>query len=130
MERDQGKDETIDSYIGGFPPAIAGLLEKMRETIAKAAPDATERISYRMPTFWYEGNLVHFAAFKDHIGFFPTPSGVAQFEAELAPYSTSKGTVRFPLDEPIPFDLVARITRFRLEENVARAAAKRKKTRP
>ncbi len=124
MERNEEKNATIDAYISGFPPAIADRLTKIRETVAKAAPDATERISYQMPTFWFEGNLVHFAAFKDHIGFFPSPSGIAHFRDELIAYSVSKGTIRFPHDQPIPYDLIARITRFRLEENVARAASK------
>lgn len=130
MERNEVQDMTIDSYIAGFPAAIAERLTKIRTVIAEAAPDAVERISYQMPTFWFEGNLVHFAAFKDHIGFFPAPSGIEPFREELIGYSVSKGTIRFPYDQPIPYDLVARITRYRLEENAARAAAKAKKHKP
>lgn len=126
MNTDAGDFSTIDEYIASFPPAIAETLRRMREAIRDAAPDASERISYRMPTFYFEGNLVHFAAFRDHIGFYPTPTGIDRFAKELTPYSSSKGTIRFPLDEPIPYDLVARITRYRLEENAAKAAAKRK----
>lgn len=129
MERNEVQEATIDSYIAGFPQAIAERLVKIREVIAEAAPDATERISYQMPTFYFEGNLVHFASFKDHIGFFPAPSGIERFRDELVAYSVSKGTIRFPHDQPIPYDLIARITRYRLEENAARAAAKGKKSR-
>ncbi len=127
MDADNKTVGDIDTYIAGFHEAIAERLRKIRAVIAEAAPDATERISYQMPTFWFEGNLVHFAAFKDHIGFFPTPSGVGHFQDELLPYSVSKGTIRFPHDQPIPYDLIARITRYRLEENAARAAAKAKR---
>lgn len=127
MNANEGDFSTIDEYIASFPPAVAEPLRRMRETIHEAAPDATERMRYCMPTFYFEGNLVHFAAFRDHIGFYPTPTGVERFEKELIKYSTSKGTIRFPLDEPIPYDLVARITRYRLEENAVRAAEKRKR---
>lgn len=118
---------TIDEYIAGFPPAIQEILQQIRATIRAAAPDAQETISYQMPTFTLQGNLVHFAAFKQHIGFYPTPSGTAHFEAALAPYQSGKGSVRFPLDAPIPYDLIADIVRFRVAESVAQAAAKAKK---
>jgi uncharacterized protein YdhG (YjbR/CyaY superfamily) len=115
---------SIDEYIATFPPEIQKLLQTMRETIRAEAPEATERISYQMPTFYQHGNLVHFAALKRHIGFYPTSSGVAAFERELRAYASTKGAVQFPLDQPLPLDLVRRITRFRVRENQERAAAK------
>ena len=108
---------SIDEYIDGFPPEIRKLLEQIHSTVRKSAPQATEKISYGMPTFYYNGNLVHFAAFKNHIGFFPTPSAIVAFAKELKPYKTSKGTVQFPLDEPLPLRLIARMVKFRLKEN-------------
>ncbi len=96
-------------------------------TIREAAPDATETISYQMPTFTLKGNLVHFAAFKNHIGLYPAPTGIEEFKEELSTYKGGKGSVRFPLDKPIPFDLISRIVKFRVKENLARAEAKRKK---
>jgi uncharacterized protein YdhG (YjbR/CyaY superfamily) len=125
--KDSAAPKTIDEYIAGFPPDVQAILQKIRATIHDAAPDADEAISYRMPTFKLEGNLVHFAAFKDHVGFFPTSSGVANFEDELSAYDTSKGTIRFPLGEPIPYDLIARIVKFRVKENLERAEAKKKR---
>jgi len=118
---------SIDEYIKQFPPGIQQKLEEIRAVIRSVAPEATEKISYQMPTFYLEGNLVHFAAFQDHISFFPTPSGVEQFSDELRAYKTSKGTIQFPLDKPIPFDLVRRITTFRVAENLAQVDAKLKK---
>lgn len=102
-----------------FPEDIQKILIKLRKTIKDAAPDAEETISYRMPTFKLNGNLVHFAAMKNHIGFYPAPSGVAAFKKELASYETSKGAVRFPLGKPIPFDVVKKIVKFRVIENKA-----------
>jgi uncharacterized protein YdhG (YjbR/CyaY superfamily) len=116
----------IDEYISACPADIQERLMIMRTTIHAAAPEASEKISYQMPTFFLFGNLVHFAAFKDHIGFFPTSSGVEHFLPELTHYKTSKGTIQFALDEPLPLDLVTRITKFRVEENLARAKAKKK----
>src|SRR2546427_6435791 len=98
--------KTIDEYIKTFPEDVQTILEKMRQTIRKAAPEAEEAISYQIPTFKLNGNLVHFAAFKKHIGFFPTARGVEAFKKELSRYKGSKGTVRFPLDEPVPYGLV------------------------
>ena len=118
---------TIDEYIALFPPEVQVKLEEIRTAIREVVPSAIEKISYQMPTFFLEGNLVHFAAFKHHIGLFPTPSGIEQFAPELAPYKTSKGTIQFPLDQPIPIDLVRRITAFRVAENLAKAALMRKK---
>lgn len=107
----------IDDYIAGFPTGIAERLSAMRATIRAQAPEAEERISYRMPTFWLRGNLVHFAAFANHIGFYPAPTGIAAFAKELAPYAHAKGSVRFPHDEPLPLALVAKIVAFRVKEN-------------
>ena len=118
---------SIDAYIAGFPPDIQAILQQIRATIHAAAPDAQETISYQMPTFTLHGNLVHFAAFKQHIGFYPTPSGTEHFQAALACYKGGKGSVQFPLDEPIPYDLITEIVKFRVEENLAKAAAKRKR---
>ncbi len=118
---------SIDEYIAGFPPDVRAILEKIRATIRDAAPDAEETISYKMPTFRLKGNLVHFAAYKDHIGFYPTPSGTAQFQEELSPYKRGKGSIRFPLDQPVPFDLIHRIVGFRVEENLETARSRKDK---
>ena len=127
MDGDARMPATIDEYIADFPPDIREKLEALRAMIRKAAPQATEKISYRMPTFWLEGNLVHFAAFRNHIGFYPTPSGIEGFQAELEPYKNAKGSVQFPLDRPLPLELMERIVRYRVEENMAKAArAKRR----
>lgn len=119
--------KTIDEYIAGFPPDVQEKLQKLRAVIREAAPHAEEKISYQMPTFALHGNLVHFAAFQHHIGFYPAPTGIEEFDKELAPYKGGKGSVRFPLDKPIPYALVSRIVRFRVKENLAKAEAKRKK---
>ncbi len=118
---------TIDEYIALFPDEIQYKLNRIRETIKAAAPEAGEKISYQMPTFTLKGNLVHFAAFKNHIGFYPTPSGTEEFKRELSAYDGSKGTVRFPLDKPIPYDLIRKIVVFRVMENLQRTEAKSKK---
>lgn len=117
----------IDEYIAGFPEDVQEILEKVRRTIREAAPDAEEAIKYQIPTFTLKGNLVHFAAFKKHIGFYPAPSGIERFKDELSAYEGAKGSVRFPLDQPIPFDLIGRIVRFRVRENLEGAEAKGKK---
>ena len=117
----------IDEYIAGFPQPVREILEQIRSTIRNAAPGAEETIRYQIPTFALRGNLVHFGAHPSHIGFYPTPTGIERFKKELAGYEGAKGSVQFPLDEPIPFDLIARIVRFRVEENLERATAKRKK---
>ena len=111
---------TIDEYIGTFPKGIQHVLQDLRRAVRKAAPEAEEAISYQIPTFRLNGNLVHFAAFKNHIGFFPTSSGIRAFKKELSGYELSKGTVRFPLDKPLPVSLVSRIVKFRVKENLAR----------
>lgn len=116
--------ENIDEYIKTFPPNIQGILEKIRQTIRKAAPEAEEIISYQMPAFRLNGVLVYFAAFKDHIGFFPTASGVEAFKKELEHYKRSKGTIHFPLNEPIPLDLVEKIVEYRVNENLKKKKGK------
>ena len=115
---------TIDEYIKQFPEGIQSILEKIRKTIRKAAPDATETISYQMPTFKLNGNLVHFAAFKNHIGFYPVPSGIEAFKEELLPYIAGKGTLRFPLGEPIPYDLIEKVVAYRVKENLSKETNK------
>ena len=118
---------TIDEYIAGFPQEVQAILQQVRETIREAAPDARETINYGIPTFTLQGgNLVHFAAFKKHIGFYPTPSGIERFKEELLVYEGAKGSVKFPLDQPIPYDLIARIVAFRVEETLAKGNAKRR----
>ena len=116
----------IDEYIAGFPGDVQKLLQKIRKTIKKAAPTAEEAISYAIPTFRLNGNLVHFAAYQNHIGLYPAPRGVAEFEIDMARYGGGKGTARFPLDEPIPYELIARITTFRVGKNMESAAGKRR----
>jgi uncharacterized protein YdhG (YjbR/CyaY superfamily) len=127
MKTDPTLPKTIDEYIAGFPQDIQEILEKIRVTIREAAPDAEETISYQIPTFTLKGYLVHFAAFKKHIGFYPTPTGIEAFRKELSAYQAAKGSVRFPLDKPIPFALISEIVKFRVKENLERAAAKGKK---
>lgn len=119
--------QTIDEYIKGFPPDVQAILENIRRTIRKAVPDAEETIKYRMPTFTLKGNLVYFAAFKKHIGFYPVPTGIEKFKKELSLYKSAKGSVQFPLDQPMPFDLIRKIVKFRAKENLARVAVKGKK---
>ena len=119
--------KTIDEYIAEQPKEVAVLLEKVRATIKKVAPDAIETISYAIPTFKLLGNLVHFAAFKNHIGFYPGASGVEHFKDELTNYNISKGTIQFQLSEPIPYKLIEKITKFRVEENLKAATIKKNK---
>ena len=127
MDSQKRAFNSIDEYIATFPADIRATLQTLRAAIRAAAPDAEERISYQMPTFAQEGNLIHFAALKDHIGFYPTSSGIAAFQDELARFKSSKGAVRFPTGEPLPLDLIARIVRFRVTENLERAARKQAK---
>lgn len=108
---------SIDAYIAAAPPDRRGLLDELRVAIRAAAPEAEETISYGMPAFALKGTLVYFATMKNHIGFYPTASGIAAFQEELAAYESSKGAVRFPLDRPLPLELIQRIVRFRVEEN-------------
>jgi uncharacterized protein YdhG (YjbR/CyaY superfamily) len=118
MEKQKTGAGTVDEYIDGFPIEIQTILLRLRAVIHAAAPEATERISYQMPTYYLNGNLVHFAAFKHHIGFYPTPSAVAGFNVELAGYKNAKGSIQFPIDQPLPYDLIERMVRFRVEENL------------
>jgi uncharacterized protein YdhG (YjbR/CyaY superfamily) len=127
MDNKSWTPKDIDEYIASFPKDIQDILKKIRATIRNAAPGAHEAIKYQIPTFVLEGNLVHFAAFKDHIGFYPEPSGIEKFQAELSPYQGSKGSVQFPLDQPIPYDLISQIVAFRVQENLEKAQAKKKK---
>jgi uncharacterized protein YdhG (YjbR/CyaY superfamily) len=115
---------SIDDYIATFPDDYQDRLQQIRATIHAAAPDATEKISYAMPTFFLNGNLVHFAAFKNHIGFYPAPRGIEAFKEELSRYKGAKGSVQFPLDEPLPLDLISRIVQFRAAENLNKAKPK------
>lgn len=126
MQSDQPAPQTIDEYIAAFPDDVQQILQQIRQTIRAAAPDAQEAIAYQMPTFKLHGNLVHFAAFKKHIGFYPAPVGIEAFKDELAPYASSKGAVQFPLDQPMPYELIGRITAFRAKQNREKAEAKRK----
>ena len=114
---------SIDEYIGTFPEDIQKLLEEVRATIKAAAPNAEEKISYQMPTFFLNGNLIHFAAFKNHIGLYPTPSGTKAFKRELSIYQGAKGSVRLPIDKPLPLKLISRIVKFRVAENLKKAEA-------
>ena len=116
---------TIDEYVAGFPKQVQAILETVRQAIKESAPKAEEGISYGIPTFDLNGgHLVHFAAYRNHIGFYPTSSGVAEFKNELLQYEISKGTIRFPLDKPIPLDLVKKIVKYRVKENMAKRPLK------
>ena len=117
----------IDEYIAGFSREVQEILEKTRRTIRNAAPTAQETISYGIPTFTLGGVLVHFASFKEHIGLYPPVRGNARLEKAIARYSGEKGNLRFPLDQPMPYRLIERIVRFRVKQNLAKAAAKRKR---
>lgn len=127
MKRETSKNrfKTIDGYIAEFPKSVRDILEEFRMIIRETAPEAEEAIRYGIPTFRFNGNLVHFAAFKNHIGFYPTPSAIFTFEKELSGYTLAKGTVQFLIDKPIPFDLVQKIVRYRVEKN--RKKSKKKK---
>lgn len=118
---------TIDEYISTFPAEIQAILQSVRAAIHEAAPAAEEKISYQMPTFYLHGNLVHFAAFKHHIGFYPTPTGVEAFQERLSQYKGAKGSVQFPLDQPMPLDLIRDITKYRVDEAMQKAAKSKKK---
>src|ERR1700741_383484 len=112
MRANQTPPETIDEYIATFPSDIQAILEKIRQTIRKAAPTASEAIKYQMPTFVLNGNLVHFAAFKNHIGFYPAPQGIEAFKDDLSKFKGAKGSVQFPIDQPMPLDLITKIVHF------------------
>ncbi|MGZ3987953.1 MAG: iron chaperone [Flavisolibacter sp.] len=119
--------KTIDEYISGFPRDVQEILQKIRMTVKKAAPDAEETIKYQMPTFTFSGNLVYFAAFKNHIGFYPPVTGDKGLGKQLSVYEGPKGSLKFPMDEPIPYDLIKQIVEIRLRENLERARAKQEK---
>ena len=123
----ENKFPDMDAYIQSFPEPTRDILEKIRKTIRVSAPDAEEAISYQMPTFKLAGNLVHFAAFKSHIGFYPAPTGIDQFKAELSVYKQGKGSIQFPLDQPIPYELIDKIVRYRVSQNLNKAALKKTK---
>jgi uncharacterized protein YdhG (YjbR/CyaY superfamily) len=127
MENNTPRFLSTDEYIASFPAEIQEKLVLMRATIKAAAPNAQEKISYQMPAFALHGILVYFAAFKHHIGFFPTASGIEHFKPEISEYASSKGTIQFPLDRPLPIELISKIVAFRLKENLEKAEAKGKK---
>lgn len=128
MESPNNSFKNTDEYISLFPKETQALLKQMRATIKEAAPDAEEAIKYQMPTFVLKGiNLVHFAAFKNHIGFYPVPTGIEKFKKELCVYKTSKGAVQFPLDRPLPLALIRKIVKFRVAENLKKAEEKSRK---
>lgn len=118
MKRPRKEFTSIDEYIRSFPEDIQKLLKEVRAAINATAPDATEKISYQIPTFYLNGNLVHFAAFKKHIGFYPTSSGISAFQDELKGYKSAKGSVQFPLNKPMPIALIKRIVKYRVKENI------------
>ncbi len=129
MQSDSTAPKNIDEYIAGFPADVQRILQEIRRIIRRAAPDAEEAIKYRMPTFVLKGNLVHFAAFAKHIGFYPTPSGIEAFQDALAAYHHAKGSVQFPLDQPVPFDLIRKIVAFRVRETREKVAAQARRTK-
>ena len=118
---------TIEEYIEIFEPEIQKVLNEIRNFIKAEVPEATEKISYGMPTFYLNGNLVHFAAFKDHYSFFPSPSGIDAFEKELAPYRSGKGTLRFSIEKPIPWEIIQKVVQFRVKENLNKVKNRKKK---
>ena len=127
MESNKVGFTSIDEYIATFPEEIQKILEELRVTIKASAPDAQEKISYRMPTFALKGNLVHFAAHKNHIGFYPTPSGIQAFKHELSIYEGAKGSIKFPIEKPLPLALISKIVKFRVAENLKNAEIKSSK---
>lgn len=127
MDENKITPSSIDEYILRFTPDIQETLEMLRKVIKEAAPDAEEKISYQMPTFVLHGNLVHFAAFKNHIGLYPTPSGIDAFKEELSEFKGAKGSIRFPIDKPLPYELISKIVKCRVTENIKKAEDKLKK---
>jgi len=117
---------SIDEYIGTFPQETQRILNEIRATIKAAAPQAEEKISYQMPTFYLNGNLIHFAAFKNHIGLYPTPSGMEAFKEEIVKYKSAKGSIQLPIDQPMPLELISRIVKFRVAENLKKVKSKGK----
>ena len=129
VKRETSGAAAVDRYIEAQPEHVRERLTELRRTIARAAPQASEKISYGVPTFDFHGNLVHYAAFRNHIGFYPTPSGIEAFEKELQHYRHAKGSVQLPMAEPLPLDLIARIVQFRVKENAAKQGKGRRKPR-
>jgi uncharacterized protein YdhG (YjbR/CyaY superfamily) len=127
MEGKKGGFTTIDEYIATFPEATQKILEEVRATIKASAPEAEEKISYQMPSFFLKGNLIHFAAWKDHIGIYPTPSGTEAFREEISIYESAKGSIKLPIDQPMPLELIGKIVRFRVGENLMKAERKKSK---
>jgi len=125
MAIDKTNAKDVDEFIIGFPMDTQKILMQLRMTIKKAAPKAEEKINYGIPTFTLNGNLVHFSASKNHIGFYPTPSGIETFKKELSAYEGAKGSVKFPMDKPLPLALITKIVKFRLKENLKKAKAKK-----
>ncbi len=131
--KSESAPKTIDAYIAGFPEHVQDILKEIRRIISDAAPDAEEAIKYQIPTFVLGGNLVHFAAFEKHIGFYPAPSGIEQFKDALSGYNSAKGSVQFPLDSPIPYKLIKRIVKFRVRERRDKTSSKpmkKKRSKP
>lgn len=127
MEENKNVFKTIDDYILQFSPEVQEILQSLRKVINESAPDAVEKMSWQMPTFALHGNLVHFAAYKKHIGFYPGASGIEAFKHKLSEYKGSKGTVQFPIEKPLPYELISEIVRFRVAENIMEAEKKPKK---
>ena len=127
MEQNKVAYESIDEYILQFTPEVQEILKTLRKVIKEAAPAASEKISYQMPTFALYGNLVHFAAYKNHIGFYPAPSGVDTFKEELSKYKGAKGSIQFPIEEPMPYEFISRMVKFRVAENIKKEESKLKK---
>ena len=127
MKENKTTYQSIDEYILQFSPEIQEILKMLRKVIKEAAPDAEEKISWQMPTFTLHGNLVHFAAYKNHIGFYPAPSGIDAFKDELSEYKGAKGSIQFPFKKPMPYELISKIVKFRVAENIKNAEDKLKK---
>ena len=121
MDRYQKVHNTIDEYIADFPEEVQKILQELRAVIKAAAPDAQEAIKYQIPTFTLNGNLIHFGAFQRHIGFYPAPRGIQAFQEELSKYEGGRGTVKFPIDKPLPYELIAKIVKYRVAENLKKA---------
>ncbi len=129
MDATRKQFKTVDEYIDAFPEDVRAILNELRQTIKETAPEARETISYQMPTFTLNGNLVHFAAFKQHIGFYPTPTGIDAFKEDLSRYKGAKGSVQFPIDQPLPLPLIRRIVEYRVQENLKKKTKQRKEPR-
>jgi uncharacterized protein YdhG (YjbR/CyaY superfamily) len=127
MEENKITNDLIDEYILKFPAEVQEILNTLRNVIKESAPEAEEKISYQMPTFVLNGNLVHFAAYKNHIGFYPTPSGIEEFKNELSEYKGAKGSIQFPIEKPLPYELISKIVKYRVVENKKQAESKMKK---